>query len=201
MLAVTLEQFQKCRLVAGIVVVVSEDSIDYCTREIVKRYELTKVAQVAAGGKSRQESVRNGIEVVSNSTKKIVIHDAARPLVTIELIERIIKESKNHRGVVPGMPVKDTVKEIDNRGQVVKTVDRQTLWTIQTPQIFRYEDIRLAHKKAMEEDWKGITDDASLIEKLNIPVTVIPGEGTNIKVTTGEDLELARLLLRASREP
>jgi len=200
MLAVTLEHFEKCRLVDGIVVVVAEDTIAYCTREIVKRFELSKVAQVVAGGQRRQESVRNGIEAVSNSTEKIVIHDGARPLVTIELIERIIRASERHRGVVPGIPVKDTVKEIDSRGKVVKTVDRQALWAVQTPQIFRYEDIRLAHKKAMEEGWQGLTDDASLIEKLSIPVTLIHGEEMNLKVTTVEDLELAGLMLSASRE-
>jgi len=200
MLAVTLEQFQQCRLVEGIVLVVAEDAIDYCIREIVERFDLTKVAPVVAGGQSRQESVRNAIEVVSNSTETVVIHDGARPLVTIELIERIIRASERHRGAVAGVPLKDTVKEIDSRGRVAKTVDRQALWAIQTPQIFQYDDIRLAHKKAMEEDWHGVTDDASLIEKLNIPVTVIPGEETNIKITTEEDLELARLIL-SSREP
>jgi len=108
---------------------------------------------------------------------------------------------KGYRAVIPGIPVKDTLKEIDARGRVVKTVERGALWAIQTPQIFRYEDILLAHKKAREEDWEGVTDDAFLIEKMGIPVDVIEGEETNIKITTMKDLELARFFLCPSREP
>jgi 2-C-methyl-D-erythritol 4-phosphate cytidylyltransferase len=201
MLAVTLEQFQRCRLVDGIVVVVSEQSIAFCSHEIVERFELTKVAQVVAGGKRRQDSVRKGIEAVSNASERIVIHDGARPLVTPELIERVIRAGTRQRAVVAGIPVKDTLKEIDRRGRVVKTVDREALWTIQTPQIFHFEDLRLAHRKALEEDWQGVTDDASLVEKMGIPVEVIPGEETNIKVTTLKDLEFARAFLSVSQKP
>jgi len=200
LLAVTLERFQKCDLIDGIVVVVSEQDITYCTNEIVKRYGLSKVATVVAGGQSRQESVRNGIEAVSNSSTRILIHDGARPLVTPELIERVIKASWRYRAVISGIPLKDTLKEIDSRGRVVKTVERDAFWVIQTPQIFQGEDIRAAHKKAGEEDWEGVTDDAFLIEKMGIPVDVIEGEDTNIKITTMKDLDLARSFLGVSHE-
>jgi len=200
LLAVTLERFQKCDLIDGIVVVVSEQDITYCTNEIVKRYGLSKAATVVAGGQSRQESVRNGIEAVSNSSTRILIHDGARPLVTPELIERVIKASWRYRAVISGIPLKDTLKEIDSRGRVVKTVERDAFWVIQTPQIFQGEDIRAAHKKAGEEDWEGVTDDAFLIEKMGIPVDVIEGEDTNIKITTMKDLDLARSFLSVSPE-
>jgi len=201
MLAITLERFQECNLVDGIVVVVSEQNIASCTREIVNRYGLSKVTAVVSGGRRRQESVRSGIEAAANSSTWILVHDSARPLVTLKLIERVIMAGKGYRAVIPGIPVKDTLKEIDARGRVVKTVERGALWAIQTPQIFRYEDILLAHKKAREEDWEGVTDDAFLIEKMGIPVDVIEGEETNIKITTMKDLELARFFLCPSREP
>lgn len=200
MLAVTLEQFQRCGLVDGIVVVVSEQSVAFCSRQIVERFELTKVVKVVAGGQRRQDSVRNGIEAVSNPNERILVHDGARPLVTPELIERVIRAGARHRAVVPGIPLKDTLKQIDSRGRVVKTVDSGALWAIQTPQVFQGEDIREAHRKSVEEDWQGITDDAFLVEKIGIPVELIQGEETNIKVTTIKDLELARLLLSAPRE-
>jgi len=200
MLAVTLERFQKCDLVDGIVVVVSEQNIAYCTSEIVERYGLSKVTTVVPGGQRRQESVRNGIGAVSDSSTRILIHDGARPLVTAELIERVVKASWRYRAVIPGIPLKDTLKEIDSRGRVVKTVERGALWVIQTPQIFQGEDIRAAHEKAREEDWEGVTDDAFLIEKMGIPVDVIEGEDTNIKITTMKDLDLARSFLSVSHE-
>jgi 2-C-methyl-D-erythritol 4-phosphate cytidylyltransferase len=201
MLAVTLERFHQCDLIDEIVVVVSGQDVGYCRREIVDRYGLTKVATVVGGGRRRQESVRNGIEAVSNSSTWILIHDGVRPLVSLELIERVIRASGKYRAVIPGIPVKDTIKQIDSRGRVVDTVDRSTLWAVQTPQIFRCEDIRMAHTKAMEEGWEGVTDDAFLIERIGIPVELIEGEETNIKITTARDLELARLFLSASREP
>lgn len=201
MLAVTLERFQKCALVDGIVVVVSQQNVDYCAREIVERFELTKVAEVIAGGEWRQESVSKGIEAVSNSSKWILVHDGVRPLVSAELIERIITAAQTYRAVIPGIPVKDTLKTIDSQGKVLKTVERRAIWAIQTPQIFRREDIQVAHRKAVQEGWQGVTDDAFLIEKTGIPVEVIEGEETNIKITTVKDLELARLLLSVSCAP
>ncbi len=201
MLAVTLERFQKCDLVGGMVVVVSEHHVAYCEREIVGRFELSKVARVIAGGERRQESVRKGIEAVSDSSTWILVHDGVRPLVTAELIERVIRAAQRYRAVIPGIPVKDTLKKIDDHGRVVNTVERRALWAIQTPQIFRREDIQMAHRKAVEEGWEGATDDAFLIEKIGIPVEVIEGEETNIKITTLKDLELARFLLSSPREP
>jgi len=195
MLAITLERFQECSHVDGIVVVVSEQNIAACTREIVDRYGMSKVTAVVSGGRRRQESVKNGIEAAPNSSTWILVHDGARPLVTLELIERVITAARGYRAVIPGIPVKDTLKEIDSRGRVVKTVERGALRSIQTPQVFRYEDILSAHKKAVEEGWEGVTDDACLIEKIGIPVELIQGEETNIKITTAKDLELARFLL------
>jgi 2-C-methyl-D-erythritol 4-phosphate cytidylyltransferase len=195
MLAVTLEHFQKCDLVDRIVVVVPESDVEYCRYEIVERYSLSKIVKVIVGGQMRQDSVRKGIEAIENSCRWIVIHDGVRPLVTEGLIAKVINAAKEFRAVITGLPVKDTVKEVDERGRVAKSLDRRHVWTIQTPQIFRYEDIHLAHQNALKHGWVGATDDAHLVEKLGIPIEVIEGEETNIKVTTPKDLEFARLLI------
>ena len=195
MLAVTLSHFQKCNLIDRIVLVVSQDDVDYCKREIVDRYKLSKVFKVIVGGKRRQDSVRNGVEAVADSCRWVLIHDGVRPLVTNGLIERVIKAAKDFRAVITGLPVKETVKEIDGQGRVLRSVDRSRLWLIQTPQIFRWEDINLAHQEAVKHGWEEATDDAFLIEKMGIPVKIIEGEGNNIKVTTPQDLDIARFLI------
>ena len=194
-LAVTLSHFQECSLVDRIVVAVSRGDIDYCRREIVDRYELSKVYKVIAGGKRRQDSVRKGIEAIDNSCRWVLIHDGARPLVTNGLIEKVIKAAKGFRAVISGLPVKETVKEIDSKGRVLRSIDRRDLWLIQTPQVFRWEDIHLAHQKAMKHGWEEATDDAFLIEKMGIPAKIIRGEDDNIKITTPQDLDIARFLM------
>ena len=194
-LAVTLSHFQQCNLVDKIVVVVSKDDVDYCRREIVDRYKLNKVFNVIVGGKRRQDSVRKGLEAVDDLCRWALIHDGVRPLVTTELIEKVIKAAKKFRAVITGLPVKETVKELDDQSMVLRSVDRSQLWLIQTPQIFRFEDINLAHQKAIKDGWEEATDDAFLIEKMGIPVKIIEGEENNIKVTTPRDLDIARFLL------
>ena len=194
-LAVTLNHFQKCSLVDKIVVVVSKDDVDYCNREIVDRYKQSKVCKVVAGGKRRQDSVKKGLEAVDDLCKWVLIHDGVRPLVTNELIEKVIKAAKRFRSVIAGLPVKETVKESDNQGMVLRSVHRSHLWLIQTPQIFQCEDLMRAHQKALRDGWEEATDDAFMIEKMDIPVKIIKGEESNIKVTTPRDLDIARFLM------
>jgi 2-C-methyl-D-erythritol 4-phosphate cytidylyltransferase len=193
-LAVTLNHFQKCSLVDKIVVVVSEDDVDYCRQEIVDRYKQSKVCEVVAGGKRRQDSVRKGLEAI-DLCRWVLIHDGVRPFVTPELIEKVIMTAKKFRAVITGFPVKETIKELDEQGMVLRSVHRDHLWLIQTPQIFQFEDLSLAHKKAIEDGWEEATDDAFLIEKMGIPVKIIKGEENNIKITTPRDLDIARFLM------
>lgn len=194
-LAVTLNHFQKCNLIDKIVVVVSEDDVDYCILEIVNRYKQSKVCMVVAGGKRRQDSVRKGLEAVGDLCRWVLIHDGVRPLVTTELIEKVIKAAKRFRAVITGLPVKETVKESDDQGMVLQSVHRSHLWLIQTPQIFQFEDLMQAHQKAFNNDWEEATDDAFLIEKMGISVKIIEGEENNIKITTPQDLDIARFLM------
>ncbi|MBW1668160.1 MAG: 2-C-methyl-D-erythritol 4-phosphate cytidylyltransferase [Deltaproteobacteria bacterium] len=194
LLAVTLEKFQVCHAVDAIVLVAHPDYIDYCKKEIVGRYALRKVIKVIAGGKRRQDSVRLGIEATKGDYGLVIIHDAVRPLVHPDLIERVVASAKKFRAVIAGLPAKETIKEVDKDNTVVRTYDRASLWHAQTPQAFYYEDIKSAHKKAVEEGWAEVTDDALLLEKMGLPVKVVKGSEDNIKITTLHDLELARFL-------
>ncbi len=195
LLAATLAPFQLCRAVDAIILVVPSEDVDYCQEKIVKRFNLDKVEKVVAGGERRQDSVRLGVEATGGSYDLVLVHDGVRPVIDEGLINRVIDAARTHRAVITGLPAKETVKEINRRLEVVCTYDRRRVWLVQTPQVFRYEDILAAHQKALHEECEEATDDSILIERLGIPVKVVEGSEKNIKVTTPKDLELARFLL------
>ena len=194
LLAVTLEKFQDCPAIQEIILVVPHDQLDYCTKEIIEPYHLTKVKKVVEGGARRQDSVRLGIEASNGQYELILIHDGARPLIDPKLIEKVVAAGERDRAVITTLPIKETVKEVNGQGRVIKTCDRSRLHLVQTPQIFRYEDILKAHQEAQKEGWEEATDDAMLVEKIGIPVKVINGSETNIKVTTPHDMALVSQL-------
>jgi 2-C-methyl-D-erythritol 4-phosphate cytidylyltransferase len=177
--------------------VVPQDDVEYCKKEIVERFGLTKVEKIVPGGKRRQDSVRLGLEATEGKYDLVLIHDGVRPLIEKALIEKVIKEAMVNRAVITALPAKETVKEVNDLRNVVKTYDRERVWMVQTPQAFRYQDILKAHQKALEEGWEEATDDALLVEKSGITVKVVEGSEKNIKVTTPHDLELARFWLRS----
>jgi 2-C-methyl-D-erythritol 4-phosphate cytidylyltransferase len=193
LLAVTLEKFQICPAIQGIILVVPRDQVEYCIQEIVERYHLSKVEAVVEGGARRQDSVRLGIEASGGRYDLILVHDGVRPFIEPGLIEKVVAAGEKDRAVITALPAKETVKEIDGKGWVIKTCDRTRLRMVQTPQIFRYEDILEAHQRALREGWEAVTDDALLVEKMGIPVKVMEGSETNIKITTPHDMALARL--------
>jgi 2-C-methyl-D-erythritol 4-phosphate cytidylyltransferase len=195
----TLERFQACPVIDSIILVTPEEDVEYARKEIVEPYGLTKVEKIVAGGERRQDSVRLGLEAWDGHDGLVLIHDGVRPLVPAELIVRVIDAAKENRAVITALPAKETVKEVDENALVVKTYDRQKVWLVQTPQVFRYEDILVAHQRAIQEGWEEVTDDALLMERVGIPVKVIEGSEDNIKVTTPRDLELARFLSRGKR--
>ncbi len=196
-LAVTLTVFQECREIDGIVLVAPSSDVGYCREHIVEKFGFTKVEKIVPGGQRRQDSVRLGIQATEGRYDLVLIHDGVRPVIEKGLLKRVIEAALIHRAVIAALPAKETVKEVNDRHEVVRTVDRHRVWMVQTPQAFRYHDILKAHEQALAQGWEEATDDAFLVEKLGIPVTVVEGSERNIKVTTPYDLELARFLLRS----
>lgn len=193
-LARTLITFEETPSVDRIVLVVPGDDREYVRDEIVVRYQILKAQQIRAGGETRQDSVREGLGAVGNGDDIILIHDGVRPFVTQGLIDLSIREAARSGAVVPVIPSPDTVKMIDRDGVVRDTPDRATLRCAQTPQAFRREIILEAFESACREGFQG-TDDASLVERIGVPVRTIPGLPYNIKITTPEDLVLGEFLL------
>jgi 2-C-methyl-D-erythritol 4-phosphate cytidylyltransferase len=196
-LAVTLMFFQDCNEVDGVVLVVPPGDVAFCREHIVEKFGLTKIDKIVPGGKRRQDSVRLGIEATEGKYDLVLIHDGVRPVIEKGLLKRVIEAAMAHRAVIAALPAKETVKEVDDRREVVRTYERDRVWMVQTPQAFRYQDIAKAHEMAVAQGWDEATDDALLVERLGIPITVVEGSESNIKVTTPYDLELARFLLRS----
>ncbi len=153
---------------------------------------------LSVGGRTRTESARNGLEDLPDEAAIALVHDAARPLVDPALLDRVILASRDGRCVVPGLPVVDTIKEVDDEGRVVKSLDRTHLWRAQTPQGFPRALIERAHREAKAANVTG-TDDAALCERIGIPVTIVPGSERAMKVTNESDFERIEVLFAAMR--
>ncbi len=194
-LAHTLDKFETCPLIRSILLVVGQEDMDYCLKEVVEKFEFKKVSQIVPGGKRRQESVKNGIDALPKDSGVVAIHDGVRPFVTQAMIEDSIHSAERYGAVVLAMPVKDTIKMSNPDGTVLKTLDRESLWQIQTPQTFKVNIIKEAYSRATKDGFFG-TDDASLVERSGVTVHILPGSYTNIKITTPEDLLLANLFLK-----
>ncbi len=151
-----------------------------------------------AGGATRQESVRRGLEKLDTDCEIVAIHDGARPFVSSSLIDRCVDEAYRIGAVVIGVPVRDTIKVVSEEHWVQATPARNTLWDIQTPQVFRKEIIVEAHEWGVRQAIEA-TDDAMLVERIGQPVFLLEGERTNIKITVPEDILLAEALLRDGR--
>ncbi|HKL48061.1 MAG TPA: 2-C-methyl-D-erythritol 4-phosphate cytidylyltransferase [Desulfuromonadales bacterium] len=190
-LARTLALFEEHPRIDRIIVISPADEIDFCRTEIVERFGFTKVQALVAGGSERQHSVRNGLDACAAEAGDIVlIHDGVRPLLPAHLIDEVIDTSRRKGSCIVGVPVKDTVKCVEN-GTIVSTPDRRTMWLAQTPQAFRFSLLDKAYRVAAAENL-AVTDDASVVEHLGEAVPIIEGSYRNIKITTSEDLTLAR---------
>ncbi len=195
MIVHTLRVFQAAEAVTEIVLVCAPGEEEYYRREILGSYEITKPVLVVAGGRERQDSVYHGLLSIEGDCDYVMVHDGARPLVTAELISRIAEEVKVVNAVVAGVPVKDTIKRTDAGGIIVDTLQRERLWHVQTPQAFKYTLLKQAHEQARAAEYCG-TDDASLVERVGVPVKIIPGSYENIKITTPEDIIIAETILQ-----
>ena len=188
-------------VVDEVVLVTSADEIEYCKKEIVEKYGFTKVAKIIAGGKERYHSVHQGICAISGADY-VLIHDGARPFVTTDLIDKILKELQSHEAVVVGMPCKDTIKIVDEEHFVKNTPNRNLVWQVQTPQSFQYDLIKEAYEKLIAKEYElieknvNITDDAMVVEYfMGKSVKMLEGFYHNIKITTPEDLLIAKTFL------
>lgn len=156
---------------------------------------LTKPHLWIEGGETRQESVRHGLQALPPQAKYVLIHDGARCLISAALIDRCAQALEQYPALVCAVPVKDTIKVVQDQF-IIHTPDRSQLWSAQTPQGFAVETIRNAHGEAVAQGWN-VTDDSALLEKLGIPVTIVMGEETNIKITTPQDLIFAEAVINA----
>ena len=162
-------------------------------KKLFQQYEISKILRIVEGGKERQDSVLNALTGLKGNFSIVMIHDGARPFLTKDMIERGLDELDGFDGVVVGMPPKDTIKETEH-GFVQSTLNRDSLWAIQTPQFFPVQVISAAYERAYRERYYS-TDDAALVERYGGRVKVIKGSYSNIKITTPEDLAFAELLL------
>ncbi len=190
----TLTAFDKSN-VNEILLVTGRGEEEYCKKQIVERYGITKVKAIVSGGKERYDSVYQGLKECIGADY-VLIHDGARPLITPEVINRTIESVTQYQACIVAMPVKDTIKKIDVNGVVDETLDRNTLWMVQTPQAFSYSLVRKAYEDIMQQEHSHITDDAMVVEAMtDVPIHVVEGSYTNIKVTTPEDLCVAERFL------
>lgn len=197
----TLKAFQDSR-VTDITLVTTDEDKQFCQKEIVEKYNISKVSEYAIGGKERYHSVYNGI-MASKGSKMVLIHDGARPFISKEIINGNIDALAEHPACVTGMPSKDTVKIVDDNGFVKSTPNRKSVWNVQTPQSFEYNLIKKAYAELINNEQevinKGITitDDAMVVELMtNETVKLIEGSYLNIKITTPEDMLTAQMILK-----
>ena len=192
----TVSAFNSHPLVSDIVLVTREDMV-LDLQKLADEYGFLKVTDVITGGNCREESVKKGFErlIKNKNIKTLLIHDGARPLISSEIINRVVNAVEEFSAVVPAVSVKDTIKKIGTLGRVEHTVDRENLVNIQTPQGFEVETFKTALEKA-GQDLSHFTDDASIAEASGIPVYTVMGDYKNIKITTPEDVILAEAYLK-----
>ncbi|CEN95202.1 2-C-methyl-D-erythritol 4-phosphate cytidylyltransferase [Paraclostridium sordellii] len=193
-IAYTIDKFYINDEIDDIVVVIKKDEEDYFKENILEKYNFKNI-KIAYGGEERQDSVYNGIQKLDKNCEVVLVHDGARPFVTEEIINNSIQEAKKHNAVVVGVKVKDTIKVVGEEGNIVDTPNRKYLWSVQTPQVFKYDIITKAYENAYNENYYG-TDDAMLVEKIGYDVKMIEGSYDNIKITTQEDLNFGEQILR-----
>jgi 2-C-methyl-D-erythritol 4-phosphate cytidylyltransferase len=164
-------------------------------KTMINSLNLSKPVELIPGGETRQESVYNGLQALPVNADKVLIHDGARCLATPQLFDRCAEALLTCQGLIAAIPVKDTIKVVDEWGYIQDTPNRSQLWAAQTPQGFDVELLKQCHAQGKSLGWK-VTDDAALLEKCQLPVKIVMGEETNLKITTPVDLAIAEFILR-----
>lgn len=194
----TLESFDKSSFISAVIVVTSEN-IKSNLAELITNYNIKKVKNIILGGKTRQESVKNGLDFLKNNDLKcsfVAVHDGARPLINGKDIDKCVQGAVRNRACALGIRPKDTIKKSDSpfSKTIIETIPRELLWAIQTPQVFEYDLIYEAHQIAQKDNFQ-TTDDCSLVERIGIKPVIIDSSYKNIKITTPEDLSIAEVLI------
>lgn len=188
-----LKAFAASPLIDGIIVAVPQD-LRRRFSTVIRSLKLPKPVKIVEGGKTRCESVHNGLNALDADTTIVMVHDGARPFVSQKLITESVRALRKYKSVIAAVPVKSTIKKVDSGQSLVEeTLERNKLWEVQTPQTFRRDLLEKAHRRAKD---KTVTDDACLIEELGEKVHVVLGDYLNIKITTPEDLVLARAIFK-----
>jgi 2-C-methyl-D-erythritol 4-phosphate cytidylyltransferase len=195
LLVYSLQVFEHLEIIREIILSVPASDLEYCRREIVKPFGLKMVTKVVAGGTRRQDSVWNGLAAISPIPDGVLVHDGVRPFIEEKVVRKVIHCAGQTGAAVVAMPFHDTVKRVDLAGIIQETLKREELWQIQTPQVFRYDWLIEAYQQAQEQQW-AVTDDASLLERMGYPVSVVEGSCFNIKVTKPEDLVFGEAILK-----
>lgn len=198
MLFYALEAFERCSRVDRVVVTVPPERIDHWALDRFREEGLEKVVACVGGGATRQESVSLALEELPGDGGAVVVHDAARPMVTPAMIDAVSVIPEGAEGVITVIRVTDTIKEVEG-GTVTQTLDRERLVAIQTPQCFPLSVLRSAHTRASLDGFTG-TDDAQLVERIGGRIRVMDGSRDNFKVTFPEDVERAETAIKARRE-
>lgn len=193
-LSYTVVAFSKCEVIDDLIIVAAPDEVDF-VKKLLSEVQGLKPWQVVAGGSERQYSIANALAVLPKETEIVLVHDAARPLIDMRVIEDVVEQTRIHGATIAAVPAKSTIKVVNASGVVTATPDRNTLWTVQTPQGFRADILLKAYEKAARDGFLG-TDDASLVERMGIEVNVVRGEYKNLKITTPDDLIMAEAFLK-----
>ena len=194
----TLKAFEIAERIREVVIAARQEDIPQMYA-LIQDYEITKVKQIITGGETRQESVFRAIAQVDENADFLAIHDGARPLIRPQEIDLAVSAAVEHGAAALGVPVKDTVKQVDADGTIVDTPERSTLWAVQTPQVFS----RALYLRAAEQAGEAaaqLTDDCQLIERTGAPVYLVRGAYANLKITTPEDVFAAEGILRATED-
>ena len=201
----TLRVFQESDLIGGIVLVTGAEDMEYCRREIVDRYSFSKVEKIVSGGKERYNSVWKGLLAI-DKCDYVFIHDGARAFVTEDILVRCLESVRVNRACVAAVRAKDTMKLENGKGFIERTINRDLLWTVQTPQVFEYELIRDCYERLLRDEEElakrgiAITDDTLALELYSkVPCALVEGSYENIKLTTPEDIVNGESILRGRK--
>jgi len=193
-LARTLLNLSQFPPVNSLILAVPKEQVKYCQKNIVDRYSISKVEKIVAGGASRQESVYSGLKSIKEKEGLVAVHDGVRPFLRESIFEEVVEAGEKFGAAIVAVPLRDTLKEANDKGEVYSTKSRDGLWLVQTPQVFNLSLLRKAYAEGKKKGLE-VSDDASLVENLGHPVKIVQGSLMNIKITTPDDLFLAEAIL------